>query len=125
MSDLTERAAERCAELTGPAWGPKHFTSRPLMDGPREAFRTLVEQAHAIANVAATKYPDLADWLAPLILPEPVDPDLLIAREAEALYYEEEGCPGYAADVRAGLRDDNILVALRAVKLYKERARHD
>lgn len=55
--------------------------------------------------------------------PEPVDPDLELAREAAATASEEKGWPDVAAETRRGERDDTISVesALRAIKLVRER----
>jgi hypothetical protein len=53
----------------------------------------------------------------------PVDPDLLIAREAAAEVNRND-FPIFAKDVRVGEHDDRVEVAcaLRAIKLYKERS---
>jgi hypothetical protein len=54
----------------------------------------------------------------------PVDPDLLIAREAAAQVYDEGGHPNHAKGCRDGRFDGNydVTMPLRAIKLYKERS---
>jgi hypothetical protein len=52
----------------------------------------------------------------------PVDPDLLIAREAAAIAWGD-GFPGEQAQLRGGLDDTRITIqsALAAIKLFKAR----
>lgn len=54
---------------------------------------------------------------------EPVDPDLLIAREAAGQVYDDCGCPVFSRQFRDGEQDflDTICIALRAIKLYREK----
>ena len=90
------------------------------------------ELANAEGSVARWR-PDEVDYLpllralARLIAkhePEPVDPDLLLAREAVADLYAENGLLIIAAEIREGNSDDCFAVqsALRAIKLARERA---
>jgi len=53
----------------------------------------------------------------------PVDPDLLIAREAVAQIWNEIDSPNIAASLRAGVHDEwsAVIAALAAIKLYKSR----
>ena len=53
----------------------------------------------------------------------PVDPDLLLAREAAAWVNVNKGFEDYASDILAGTRDaiEPVQAALRAIKLMKER----
>ena len=59
----------------------------------------------------------LANWQPP------VDPDLLIAREAGAAYWDSNDRPQVAHQMRAGDCDDwaGPIVALAAIKLFKAR----
>ncbi len=54
----------------------------------------------------------------------PVDPDMLIAREAAAIDWEKQNQPHTAQETREGLLDDwyGPQIALAAIKLYKSRA---
>ena len=55
----------------------------------------------------------------------PVDPDLLLAREAAAWVWDSQGFygPSYASKIREGTKDHELAVeiSLRAIKLVKER----
>ena len=58
------------------------------------------------------------DWRPP----EPINPDLIEARECCALVAEKEGCPGEARNYRAGLCDDYLSVqsTLLAIECAKD-----
>ena len=118
MTDLTTLAAQRCAELAnGSGWRVSDF--QQARDGCLGlALRQFVEQAHHLATAAIAKHPDLADDLAGMILAEPVDADLLIAREACAQHY-----PGDEKAFRAGTCDtfNTVHCALAAMRLYRQR----
>ncbi|UXO93964.1 hypothetical protein Pan3_42 [Pseudanabaena phage Pan3] len=55
--------------------------------------------------------------------PEPVDPDLELAREAVAAVWTAQGCDMGAAEVLQGKYDDKLDMksAFRAIKLVRER----
>ncbi len=88
------------------------------MKGPLRRARLIIRLEYETAPVRAVfRALELCDWQPP------VDPDLLIAREAVALDWERRGSHAAAARVRFGDQDslDSIQLALAAIKLYKSR----
>ena len=55
------------------------------------------------------------------ILREPVDPDLLIAREFKASVLRERGLVSLASDFIRGDRDDYCAETVAAIKFYRQR----
>ena len=132
MTDLSKLAAERCAELANGIrpndkfWRAASFEQE---NGSSDmiAFRKFVEQAHTLATEALAHPERAAEILAPLILVEPVDADLLIAREVafaarknEYLHFPDElGCKLIAAGKSDN--DPRVQAALAAIRLYRQR----
>ncbi len=126
MTDLTTLAAQRCAELANAErnsfefYEARHFTGD---SGVGLTFRQFVEQAHHLATEALAHPERAAEILKPMILVEPVDADLLIAREAVAEWFKMRGTTRWARDALNGKCDDEgpVEASVLAIRLYRQR----
>lgn len=126
MTDISRLAATRCTELAEsvhPMSKEHPWRAEDFIDNfpDRSAFRQFVEQAHTLATEALAHPEGAAEILAPLILREPVDPDLLIAREFKASVLRERGLVSLASDFIRGDRDDYCAETVAAIKFYRQR----
>ena len=132
MTDLSKLAAERCAELANDpsAWDATDFMPGDYGGSTCRALYETVEQAHTLATEALAHPERAAEILAPLILVEPVDADLLIAREiASKARLAAFAVPHYgvpqdtvAGKIARGEWDDHMLVkaALGGIAYVRE-----
>ena len=123
MTDLSKLAAERCAELANDpsAWDATDFMPGNYGGSTCRALYETVTQAHTLATEAFAHPERAAEILAPLILREPVDPDLLIAREFKASVLRERGLVSLASDFIRGNWDDCCAETVAAIKFYRQR----
>lgn len=78
-----------------------------------------------MGNISFDQAQHRRDLAKALILPDPVDPDLLEAREICAKYWDKEECPSHAENYRSGCYDyDNpIALTVAAIKRGRELAK--